>query len=186
MIEYLFYDLIPFWTILLDIDRQKPWNSRAVTRCSLVGRSPAKCQPAIAPFSAGEFRRQPALSDIPEWPYIFYKVDQYKLSPGIITVTLPFPKGDCCTQVWLYIVHVITQCKLTSNMLDWCTLASVKPGLSYIIYIKYTVYRQALWHLNNAWLSEKNLGASWPPSFHFLSPEQVFWLLKIIFKNYWI
>ena len=99
-------------------------------------------------------------------------------SPGIITVTLPFPKGDCCTQVWLYIVHVITQCKLTSNMLDWCTLASVKPGLSYIIYIKiwciYTVYRQALWHLNNARLSEKSLGASWPPSFHFLSPEQVF------------
>ena len=34
-----------------------------------------------------------------QWPYIFYKVDQYKLSPGIITVTLPFPKGDCCTQV---------------------------------------------------------------------------------------
>ena len=121
-----------------------------------------------------------------QWPYIFYKVDQYKLSPGIITVTLPFPKGDCCTQVWLYIVHVITQCKLTSNMLDWCTLASVKPGLSYIICIKYTVYRQALWHLNNARLSEKNLGASWPPSFHFLSAEQVFWLLKIIFKNYWI
>ena len=29
----------------------------------------------------------------------------------------------------------------------------------------------------------KNLRASWPPSFHLLSPEQVFWSPKIIFKN---
>ena len=35
----------------------------------------------------------------------------------------------------------------------------------------------------SARLSEKNLGASWPPSFHFLSPEQVFWLAKIILMD---
>ena len=31
-------------------------------------------------------------------PYIFCKVDLY------IAVTLPFPKNDSCTQVWLYTV----------------------------------------------------------------------------------
>ena len=37
---------------------------------------------------------------------------------------------------------------------------------------------------SRAQLSEKNLWASWHPSFHFLSPEQlVFWSPKIIFKN---
>ena len=33
----------------------------------------------------------------------------------------------------------------------------------------------------SARLSEKNLGASWPPSFHFWSPEQVFWSPKSYF-----
>ena len=35
----------------------------------------------------------------------------------------------------------------------------------------------------SARLSEKNLGASWPPSFHFLSPEQVFWSAKIMLMD---
>ena len=34
-----------------------------------------------------------------QWAYIFYKVDLYKLSPCIVTVTLPFHKGNCCSQV---------------------------------------------------------------------------------------
>ena len=36
-------------------------------------------------------------------PYIFYKVDLYIAATPHITVTLPFPKGDRCTQVWLFI-----------------------------------------------------------------------------------
>ena len=36
---------------------------------------------------------------------------------------------------------------------------------------------------NRARLSEKNLGASWPLSFHFWSPGQVFQSPKIIFKE---
>ena len=35
----------------------------------------------------------------------------------------------------------------------------------------------------SARLSEKNLGTSWPPSFHFLSREQVFWSPEIILMD---
>ena len=35
----------------------------------------------------------------------------------------------------------------------------------------------------SARLLEKNLGTSWPPSFHFLSREQVFWSPKIILMD---
>ena len=38
-------------------------------------------------------------------PYIFCKVDLFIGVTLYITVTLPFPKGDCCTHVWLYIIE---------------------------------------------------------------------------------
>ena len=36
-------------------------------------------------------------------PYVFYKVDLYIAVTLFITVTLPCPKGDRCTHVWLYV-----------------------------------------------------------------------------------
>ena len=53
----------------------------------------------------------------------------------------------------------------------------------YKMFLKYKSFTKYVRWLDSARLSEKNLGASWPPSFHFLSPEQVFWSPKIIFKN---
>ena len=41
-------------------------------------------------------------------PYIFCKVDLYIVVTLCVTVTLLFPKGDRCTQVWPYLFPIDT------------------------------------------------------------------------------
>ena len=102
-------------------------------------------------------------------------IEEYRTNRQAFQSLTTSPELDIC-KLYNSVIIIITQ--LHHRVKTISSRRSLLTGdkLNKVRRVRHTVMQCST-------LTKKNLGASWPPRFHFLSPEQVFWLPNITFKN---
>ena len=102
-------------------------------------------------------------------------IEEYRTNRQAFQSLTTSPELDIC-KLYNSVIIIITQ--LHHRVKTISSRRSLLTGdkLNKVRRVRHTVMQCST-------LTKKNLGASWPPRFHFFSPEQVFWLPNITFKN---
>ena len=102
-------------------------------------------------------------------------IEEYRTNRQAFQSLTTSPELDIC-KLYNSVIIIITQ--LHHRVKTISSRRSLLTGdkLNKVRRVRHTVMQCST-------LTKKNLEASWPPRFHFLSPEQVFWLPNITFKN---
>ena len=104
-LPYIFckVDLFIGVTLYITVTLPFPLLKNSCTVIKILYSRTCICGPVYSGHSVYYGHRTTSLNF--QLPYIFCKVDLFIGVTLYITVTLPFPKGDCCTHVWLYIIE---------------------------------------------------------------------------------